>query len=364
MLKVTNVTPFLLDLKEYGVLPSATSAVVHDPQSLWSCELPKVLKEAEEKKLVFITLVAQCATSHFRMSSGEKRVDISDGMYRPPSLASFEVTKNPRKIFWCGGVGDILAMLCFLTEKEMQNVEEIYFCTPYTMNIIGPLLPYCFPNFKQCCDLTENRPPIGYPHNLIDAAIRTPHFLHPVNDFFCLTDYSWMDNWDRDVFLGPRTYRPPSITKLGLPSVSSFSLPRRFVVINPCSTTRGKNKNSDRDLVEADWDALVGSLERSNVHGVVLNWGEEKVPEHSSLIDLTNKTNVIQAVEITKRAIGFAGCASWVSVLASKIFPSNKLVVKSAHLRRLAVFSHFYYSPLVGSDFLVQKFSLQNHRWQ
>ena len=100
---------------------------------------------------------------------------------------------------------------------------------------------------------------------------------------------------------------------------------RPYVAVVPHSTWYAP---PGRAFDAADWRALFAGLDRHDILGVVLCREPIPVPAHPRLIDLQSRLTVTQSVEVLKRAEGYMGIDSFMSVLAAKLFPAARLSVK------------------------------------
>jgi hypothetical protein len=133
-----------------------------------------------------------------------------------------------------------------------------------------------------------------------------------------------------------------------LADIGKFDLPDRFLAVHPYSPN---DHRIQRDFGGDDWDALLAHIGRIGLPGVVLNTGDDPIPDHPSLVNLANRTTLPESIEILKRAEGFAGIASCLSVLAAQLFPSNRLAIQGYH-PHLEKWKAAYYAPHREFSFL------------
>ena len=135
----------------------------------------------------------------------------------------------------------------------------------------------------------------------------------------------------------------------GLVPIEKFCLPPSYFVIHPFSDFY---LNTDlRNMTQAECGQAIHYLAAQRVSGVVLNkTGKPIAWNGASLIDLTNKTTVLEALEITKGAEGFIGCASFISVLASRTMPPLNLFIKGDRLISDGIMTYdeydIFYAPI------------------
>ena len=133
-------------------------------------------------------------------------------------------------------------------------------------------------------------------------------------------------------------------------------MPENYVTICPYSNDK---RNTARDFTEKEWDYILDYLKQINLNGVILNVGNDEIPNDNNLIDLSNKTTLIESIEILKNSNMYIGIDSCLSVIAAQKFDKNKLIVKSQnpHLTRT---KHIYYSPKSSFNFIVIKIDEKN----
>jgi hypothetical protein len=128
-------------------------------------------------------------------------------------------------------------------------------------------------------------------------------------------------------------------------------LPPRYVAVCPYSSDK---RFAGRDFDDSDWQALLGKLKENNLKGVVLNDAREFVPEDDSLLDYSARLSITEAIEVLKGAYAYAGIDSCLSVLAAKLFPADKLTVKTVNghcVNHRAV----YFAPHQSFEFLANR---------
>lgn len=176
-----------------------------------------------------------------------------------------------------------------------------------------------------------------------------------------------------------RPYNNSSYLKYNLTDVSGFNLPGNVKFIEDinnferikyiklfdtneeikyftiCPYSPNDRRNS-RDFSESDWDFTIKKLESQKVFGVVLNIGNDFIPEHPLIINLSNKTDFIQSIEIMKKAKGYIGIDSSLSVFAPKLFKTENIIIKSNNQHCYSN-KKIYYAPETKCDFIKRKLS-------
>lgn len=251
-------------------------------------------------------------------------------------------------VFFTGGIGDVLALESYFTQRERDNLETIYYATRKSDPIIEifqnlnnyPRLRnhvvvyddfskfWCFYSKEECLvHLKSNGLPV--PDGLLHAE-----------------DWSIANKFTK-INSNYITYNSSSPVNLKLCGVSEFDLPKNYISICPYSSDK---RVSTRDFSKDDWKNTSVLLDRLEMTGVLLNSGIDICPVYDNIIDLSNQTSIIEAIEILKNGCGYIGVNSVLSVLAAKLFHNN-LFIKSSdeHCHRNR---HIYYAPKKTFEFL------------
>jgi ADP-heptose:LPS heptosyltransferase len=133
-------------------------------------------------------------------------------------------------------------------------------------------------------------------------------------------------------------------------STERFDLPDRYVTLCPFSNDK---RLKTRDFNGDDWAECLKFLKKVDAPGVVLNAGNDHVPTAPNLINLTNGTDITEAVEILKKGFAYLGIDSALSVLAAKLFSPPNLMIKSNN-EHCYVNLQCYYAPHSEFSFVVR----------
>lgn len=250
-----------------------------------------------------------------------------------------------QNIFLTGGVGDVLALESFMSDEQRMLISTICYATN-KQSIIETLFR-ALPNF--IC--------------LQQHIIVYNDFSH----FWCFAkkseceryvgrgnlDFNESDDWGiMEKFplinMGLMKYNQSSFLNYHLADLNGFQIPPNFMAICPYSTDK---RIHSRDFDDRDWAVVIYKLIKSNMRGIVLNTGNEYVPENPVIINLSNKTTILEAIEILKRAKGYIGIDSSLSVLAAKLFDYPQLIIKSQN-DHCYNNKHIYYAPKTDFNFL------------
>jgi hypothetical protein len=250
--------------------------------------------------------------------------------------------ENSDSIFITGGIGDIFALDSFFSDAFRSKLKTVYYATKQH-SIIHNLISAVydvehvivwddwrnFSNFKykqDCLDLIPN-PSEGLLQSL-DCSI--------FNVFPQIT-------------AGNLTYNNSSWLK-------EANSADDYVVI--CPYASGSFRNADgspcevtRNFDDADWASVLSFLEDKQVQGYVLNDKKESIPTHSSLVDLSGQTSMLESIELLKNCNRFMGADSSMSVLASKLLPVDRMLVKVVLLHGIR-WKRVYWAPQQNFSFL------------
>lgn len=277
------------------------------------------------------------------------RSDLSRKMKRP-QLREAPFRKDG--IFLSGGIGDIFAVESFMPTEARNALSAIYYGTQKSREIIelwGALPNY--PNLKKHRVIWEDFSKFWCFYSMgecvrkiMDAHMPLPMNVRRVQDYGIFTIFE-------KAKAGMLQYNGSSFLEHKLAEVDRFGLPEQYVCVSPFSSDK---RLRTRDFDEGDWAETARMLRECGVRGVVLNRGPEAVPAAPEFIDLTNRTTILEAVEILKGACGYVGIDSFLSVLAAKLFNHPQLVIKSNNdhcYQNLQC----YFAPQTDYRFVVRK---------
>ncbi len=248
------------------------------------------------------------------------------------------------KILLTGGLGDLFAIEAGWSDDFRSQIREMYWATSRSKQ------------FRELFDLLPNFQ-ITRHVELWDDWSSLPTFFsrkHLQDHIACSIDD--VDDWSIS----------QAFPKLSIAPQSSFlrhriarvdrDLPDDFVVVVDSTPYNRPEHRQNRDFTREDWTGLIARLEEEHIHGVILNSGDKRAPDHSLLIDLTGETTLAESVEILKRASGYYGIDSALSVLAAKLFTADRLWIRA---RNQHVYKYLdrYYRPHDDFPFVVWSFA-------
>lgn len=237
------------------------------------------------------------------------------------------------KILLTCGIGDFIALEGFITFKEAQSVETIYWATR-AREAIMLLVPFVFPNVKE--------------HIVVKDT-----WGEPYRNGFCFESIEDIDDMPEDVVdfsikpmiesikRGNRRYNSSFLDKKSVASIADLNLPEKYFVVHPYSENA---RSETRDMTAQEWTTAWRSLCPSGIPIVIINKGSEKLKQYPNVIDLTDKLDLLQAIEVVRASSGFIGSSSVFSVIAAKFLAPAQLFIKG-HTLLKNEYSWFYYAP-------------------
>ncbi len=267
----------------------------------------KIKKNTQEQKIELI------------IKSNLKRLETRPHKARP--------IINNSSIFISGGIGDVLAIESFMSDQQRKNITTIFYGTkkqPFIELIFSSL-----PNFENLknhvvvWDDFSNFPCFFRKYECISKLMfrsqPQPEQLISSEDFGITSIFAKIKS-------GIMQFCGSSVFKYELAKINHFNLPISYFVVCPFSTDK---TIKTRDFDFNDWSCCMSYLNSKKIQGIVLNHGDDIVPNDPQLINLTNQTTLIESFEILKQANGYIGVDSCLSVLAAQLFEYPNLLMKS-----------------------------------
>lgn len=264
--------------------------------------------------------------------------------YPKPSLVRIDRASN-NKIFITGGIGDILTLESYFTDKLRDSLETIYYATSKHVPISN--IFKSLPNYPKL----KNHIVVWNDFTKFWAFCSKEEYITKCRQFRLEIENGVLSSEDYSIsakFPYSMPYNQSSVLTHSLADISKFILPDEFFVICPFSSDK---RLKSRDFDQEDWSNVFKILKNANIPGVVINSGKDIIAKNTHLIDLNNKTNILESIEILKKSRGYIGVDSCLSVLAAKLFTHPNILVKSVneHLYR---WKHLYYAPSTDFQFL------------
>lgn len=223
-------------------------------------------------------------------------------------------------MFWCLGIGDFLTLDSFLPDFFYDKLKKIFLFTSRNET------------FKQLIKSNKNYSSVEvvFADNKYDKGeiYKTENYLYS----FCKNQNIKINECFQDDLL---IWKIPFLQDVK-PKISSFFtntlckinyefLKNDFCVI--CPTT--KNTRDRRFFNNSDWIETIKILRYNKLTGIII--GNEKFdpPKNKNLLNLSGRTSILEAIEITKKAKFYIGIDSFLSTLAMQLFPEKNIYLKS-----------------------------------
>lgn len=254
-----------------------------------------------------------------------------------------ETQNTYSSILFTGGVGDVLALEPFIPVEQKEQIKRIY-CATRSFPLIKQIFEKLdFPSLKEVVPIWTDFSEIFAFYSKVEVERYVPMLPKDWNNTI---DWSILHKFE-EINAGMFTYGESSVLSKQLCPLK-MELPSRFVVICPASTNHPNML--ERNFTDANWKMVINFIEKNQFIGVVLNTEEVPVPKHLKIVNLTNRTNILESIEILKKSKGYLGIDSCLSVVAARLFKKN-LYVKSSN-EHLHSWKHIYYAPRKDFQFI------------
>lgn len=223
-------------------------------------------------------------------------------------------------MFWCLGIGDLLTLDSFIPDFFYENIKKIFLFTSRNET------------FKKLIKANKKYSSIEivFADNQYDKGE-----IYKIDNYlksFCLKHNLNINECFQDDLL---IWKTPFIEGIN-PKISSFFTEKlcqiNYEFLNKnlciiCPTT--KNTRERRFFTNNDWTETIKILKYYKLQGIVIGNETSEVPKTDNIINMTGKTNILEALEITKKAKYYIGIDSFLSTLAMQIFPEENIYIKS-----------------------------------
>lgn len=246
-----------------------------------------------------------------------------------------------KRILLTCGIGDFIAMESHAPAVEREEVTAIHWATRARESLME-LVPFVFPNVEE-------------------HVIERDTWGAPFTDDFCISSIDQLPDLDTgvedwsvkivadEIRSGLRCFHGSSLLRQPLCSVDELHLPTGpFFVMHPFSENA---RTVERDLSLREWVAALRYIKSRGYGIVIVNKGGERMPLPFEAVDLSDKLTLLETIEVTKRAAGFIGCASFPAVIAAQSLTSDWLFVKSNRSVKRFYF-WLYYAPQESNAFV------------
>jgi hypothetical protein len=231
-----------------------------------------------------------------------------------------------------GGIGDFIAIESFMSDTQRNSITQVFLATRAHKSIKAILeAAPIFPNLEKLVSLHDNWQKVFcvVSYDQLKSLSLTERWnidfsIVPKN----IIDYSiWFVF--QEIKSGRRKYNPSNLFKHKLADISHFNLPSDYAFIQPYSPNDRQGGN--RDFTKSEWNATLFRLKQLGLKGVVVLNSDDYVPNDPNLINLTNKTSVVEAIEIAKQCSEFIGVDSCFAALVCKFLPDSNITIKTVN---------------------------------
>lgn len=268
---------------------------------------------------------------------------------KPKRPLKINLNKKQSSAFITGGIGDVITIECFLTDSQRGELSTIYYATNkhiFIENLFKSL--DCFPKLKNHVKLWQDFSNFWAFYYLEDFIIKSRFKNKKIfEDCLDLSIFPFFQKIKKEKI----SYNGCSFLEKKLTNIEHIELPKEYIVIAPASTDK---RLLGRDFNQKDWEQTNIFLKKHDLKGVVLYEGKDTLLEYDNIINLQNRTSILESIEILKKAKGYIGIDSWSSVLAAKLFEEPYLQIKSVndHCHENA---EVYYAPKTKFNFIVKE---------
>lgn len=217
------------------------------------------------------------------------------------------------------GIGDILIFESHWSDEYRASIKKIY---------MRPYHSILLPVFRNCKATKHIRCiPVDY-----------EDYDERAQDWSIVQRFQQIER-------GEFQFHGSSFLKQKIVNINHIKLPKEFMLVHAQTTTNPMHIRDIRDMQEWEWRGLIRILEERNTCAVVVNSNcADHPPSHPRIIDLINLTTFAESLEILKRASGYIGIDSWLSVLAAQLFGPEQLVIRGPNYW-IQQKKHIYYRP-------------------
>lgn len=252
------------------------------------------------------------------------------------------------------GIGDFLTAESFWPEWKRRRLETVYYATRQwrpIRELLEAFGKFNFPNLKHHVvlweDFDEAEAFCFTSAGDVCQRVRVPP---GIEDFSIARVFP-------EVTEGLLHHTGSTALRYELADVTHLELPPRFFVIFPQTDD---NLPPERNFTTRDWLDALGWIDNAGGRAAVILGGPvdesdrfrrpEPNPRSAELdvLDLRGHTSILESIEVLKRAEGYLGIDSWLSVPASRLFRWPKLAIKCVRDTGGIQWRHVYWYPRAG----------------
>jgi len=232
-----------------------------------------------------------------------------------------KISTQKYNIFITGGIGDFLRVVdCSLDISIKNNLDTIYLaCSRHKeiAELIRYSKDYIFHNIKTLWNESEDYKDPRFSskayYSLENFIQRTRQSIKPAID--CSIKKLFIKKtYKTDTFLLTKKQ------EFKYPHNINTGVLQNYISVCPYSYD-DRNK---RNFTEIDWRNTISILESMKLNGVVLGSHYGGVPKHPLLLNLINKTSIVESLEICNSSLGYLGIDSWLSTIGALVYLRNK----------------------------------------
>ena len=109
-----------------------------------------------------------------------------------------------------------------------------------------------------------------------------------------------------------------------------------------------------RNFTQDDWIGVENYLLKKNMKGIILGVEDDFFPNNKIFLNLTNKTNLFESIELLRKAKGYVGIDSWLCVVAP-MFRVSDIKIKSVNTNTLVNYRCYW-----EGDAFIKKYRYNN----
>ena len=262
--------------------------------------------------------------------------------------------QEPPSLLITNGIGDFLAAESFWPEAKRRELTTVYYATRQWRAIRELLEAFARKNYPRLKhhvvlweDFDESEAFCFTSAGDVTQRVRVPP---GVEDFSIARVFP-------EVTEGLLHHTGSTALRYELADVTHLELPQRFFVIFPQTDD---NLPPERNFTSRDWlDALAWIADAGGRAAVILGGPVDESdrfrrpelsprPGELDVLDLRGHTSILESIEVLKRAEGYLGIDSWLSVPASRLFRWPKLAIKCVRDTGGIQWRHVYWYPRAG----------------
>lgn len=209
--------------------------------------------------------------------------------------------------YYTGGAGDLLVFSSHWPEVP----DEIYWASRARPDF-QPLFETVYPHIKHhnLWDIGEDNERYFYAKGYASCEDKCPEEAEDWGVASSFLECRFLFDYHTSPFL------THTLTELDI------KLPKQFYVCQHDTPYNDAVMRRNRSLDGNEWRWILAK----GLPVVVLgSKGSHPTPRTNQVIDLCGQTNLAQSIEILKRADGYFGIDSWLSICAAQLFPADKL---------------------------------------